>query len=269
MKNILVLGANGMLGYAISKYFIAKGFNVTPITRIEFDIAKESIDNFKLILNNIDIVINCAGIIKPMIKQTTIEDVLRVNSIFPRNLAKICSCSNILCFHITTDCVFSGRKGKYTENDLFDADDIYGMSKNAGETLECMTLRTSIVGEEKDKKKSLLEWARSNAGKEVYGFINHYWNGLTTVYLAEIIEIIINRNLYIKDIFHIHSQTTMNKYELLSLINDIYKLNLSIKPIEAPERIDRSLNTCKSLLKVITIKTLKQQIEEMRSFFRN
>jgi len=267
MKNICVIGANGMLGYAVSSYFKRKNYNVKEITRNEFDIVKDSMEKLESYLMNIEVVINCAGVIKPTISKNSIEDVLKINSIFPRNLAKLCNKIGIKCFHITTDCVYSGKKGKYTEEDYFDAEDLYGLSKNAGETNDCMVIRTSIIGEENGNSRSLLEWAKSQAGKEVNGFTNHLWNGVTTLYLAEIIEKILTNNLYQKGIFHIYSPNTVSKYELLNIFNEVYDLKLKINPVEAKESIDRSLASIYILSQKFVVKPLKQQIFEMKEYF--
>jgi len=267
MKRILVLGSTGMLGFAVSSYFKRNNYFVVDLSRSEFDIAHDSIDKLDEFLGDIDVVINCAGIIKPTLAENTTENILKINSQFPRNLALLCSRRGIKCFHITTDCVYTGKKGKYTEEDFFDADDLYGLSKNAGENKDCMTLRTSIIGEEKEHKRSLLEWAKSQAGKSVNGFTNHYWNGVTTLYLAEIIENILNKSLYEKGIFHIHSPETVDKYELLQLFNEIYELKLTINQAEASEKVDRSLDSIYPLNDAVAVKSLRGQIEEMETFF--
>lgn len=267
MKKVVVIGSTGMLGYAVSEYYSRGNYTVTKISRSEFDIVKDSIKKLEDILKGNDFVINCAGVIKPMIAKTSIEDVLQVNSIFPRNLAKISNKLGLRCYHVTTDCVYSGKSGKYTENDIFDADDVYGMSKNGGDNTECMVLRTSIIGEEKGHSRSLLEWARNNAKKDVNGYTNHRWNGVTTIYLAEIIETIETKNLYQKGIFHIYSPNTLNKFELLQQISDVYGLKLKINAVEAKDRVDRNLASIKSLSVAVSIKIIHKQLLEMREFF--
>lgn len=270
MGRILVVGSAGMLGYAVSSYFKSRDYDVVEISRNEFDIANDSMQKFEGFLNGVSVVINCAGVIKPTIAKNTIEDVLKINSMFPRNLAKVCDKNGIKCFHITTDCVYTGKKGSYTELDYFDAEDLYGLSKNAGENKDCMVLRTSIIGEEKGQSRSLLEWARSMAGKEVNGFTNHKWNGVTTFYLAEVIENILNNNLYQKGLFHIHSPNTVNKYELLQLFNNVYELNFSkINATEAKDAIDRSIATVHDMSAKVCTKTLQQQVKEMREYFQH
>lgn len=268
MVKILIVGSSGMLGYAVSSYFKTNDYDVVELSRNEFDIANDSMDKFESYLNGVGAVINCAGVIKPTIAKNSIENVLKINSLFPRNLAKVCNKRDIKCFHITTDCVYTGKKGKYSEEDYFDADDLYGLSKNAGENKDCMVLRTSIIGEENGQSRSLLEWAKSQAGKEVNGFTNHLWNGVTTLYLAEIIENILTRDLFEKGLFHVHSPNTVDKFQLLQIFNRVYNLNLKINPVEAKEAVDRSLASIYDLTKKVSIKTLEQQVIEMQEYFR-
>jgi dTDP-4-dehydrorhamnose reductase len=267
MKRLVVLGANGMLGYAVSEYFSRHQWSVVRLTRNEYDIVNESMAKLEKLCKGANVVVNCAGVIKPQIKYHSVDDVLRINGVFPRNLAKMCNRMNIKCFHITTDCVYSGKKGKYSEEDSFDAEDLYGVSKNLGENNECMTLRTSIIGEEKNQSRSLLSWAIGQKGKEVLGFTNHNWNGVTTVCLSEIMETILKKNMYDKGVFHIFSKEAVTKYELLQLINRIYGLSLSVKEHENETMCDRTLSSVFPLNNMVMLKSLETQLEEMRKFF--
>lgn len=267
MNRVVVFGSTGMLGYAVEEYFQRRDYKVTGITRIDFDIARDPIEALEGVIAGADFVINCAGVIKPRIASLSVEDVIRVNSIFPRNLAKLCKLKSIPCFHVTTDCVYSGKQGRYNENDYFDADDLYGLSKNAGESAECMVLRTSIIGEERGQSRSILEWARSQSGRKISGFTNHLWNGVTTVYLAEIIESIVMNDLYHEGIVHIHSPNTVTKYELVSIFNRVYELSMTINPGEAQHACDRSLSSIYPLSKQLVTKTIEEQVREMRQFF--
>lgn len=264
---VLVIGANGMLGYAVTEYYRRKGYQVRALSRKEYDIASDPITKFESLLDGVDLVINAAGVIKPLIAKTPIEAVLAVNAIFPRNVARLAARRSIPSIHITTDCVYSGRSGRYDETALFDADDVYGMSKNAGEVGDHMVLRTSIIGEERGQSRSLVEWAISQKGKAVNGFINHRWNGVTTLYLAEIIERILNGSLYEPGLFHVHSPDTVNKFELLTILNETYRLGLTITPTEAADAIHRDLASVRPLSKAVAKKTIRQQVEEMRAFF--
>ena len=267
MNTVAVIGSNGMLGVAVSEYFLSRGYDVRRITRKEFDIAKDPFQKLEHYILECDAVVNCAGVIKPQIAKCTIEEVLKVNAVFPRNLANFCKQMNIKCFHVTTDCVYTGAKGEYSEEDVFDADDVYGLSKNAGEPMNCMTLRTSIIGEERGQSRSLIEWARSQAGNTVNGFVNHYWNGVTTLHLAEVIEGILDNDIYTEGIFHVHSPNSVSKKELLEQLNAVYDLHLTIRPAEAPQFCDRTLSSIYSLSKHLCGKTILMQLYEMKEFF--
>lgn len=269
MKSVLVIGSNGMLGYAVSEYFKRRNCHVECITRKQFDIAGDSIEKLNPIAKTVDFAVNCAGIINKRISEFAVEDILKVNSVFPQNLAKLFDRHRKACFHITTDCVFSGNRGLYTESDYFDAEDVYGLSKCGGDMAECMVLRTSIIGEEKNNSRSLLEWTRSQSGNMVNGYINHLWNGVTTIYLAEIIDNIQELNLYESGIFHIFSDPVVSKFELLCMINEVYDLQLTINRFETSRSCDRSLTSEKDLCKKVVKKSLKIQIEEMKRFFEH
>ncbi len=154
-----------------------------------------------------------------------------------------------------------------TNLDYFDADDLYGMSKNGGDSAPAMVLRTSIIGEERASLRSLLEWARSQRGKRVSGFVNHRWNGVTTLYLAEVIHRIVERGLYRVGLFHVHSPEIVTKFELLTLIDQAYGLDLDIQAADAPTACDRSLASQFDLSKQLCTKSLREQLEEMRQFF--
>ncbi len=264
---LLVIGSKGMLGYAVFTFFSRKGYAIDALSREQFDIATQPIDIVTPFIDKHDIIINCAGVIKPQIEKSRIEHVLQVNSVFPHNLAKLCSSGGKKLFHITTDCVFSGKKGKYTERDLYDAEDVYGMSKAAGESNLAMNLRTSIIGEENGQSRSLLAWAQSQQGKTVNGFTNHLWNGVTTVYLAQIIEQIFSANLYREGTYHIHSAQPVTKAELLLSISSVYNLSLTVVPKEAPQFCDRTLASVHDLSSRLVKLPIPEQVKQMKAFF--
>lgn len=269
MQAVVVIGARGMLGYAVASYFEQMNIPVFSLSRSEFDIAREPVDKLKTLLPEGALIINCAGIIKPLVKDYSVENVLKVNGLFPRNLALFCRKFGHRCIHITTDCAYSGRQGQYTEDDYFDAEDVYGLSKITGDTVEAMCLRTSIVGEEKNNSRSLLEWAKGQVGGEVNGFTNHFWNGLTTTYLAEIIYNILDQDLYQPGIFHVHSPDSVTKFQLLNIFNEVYGLKLLVKPTEASEFVDRRLASRFGLSESLVVKDIQLQIVEMKDFFLN
>jgi dTDP-4-dehydrorhamnose reductase len=267
MKKILVLGSNGMLGYGVTAYFKKNSYNVTGLGRSEFDVTKHDISTIEKYIDGSDLVINCIGVIKPMIEKNTALDVLKVNCIFPQNLAKLCKKNNVKLIHVTTDCVFSGKTGNYNETDLYDADDLYGISKNGGDGAGCMVLRTSFVGPENGRSRSLLEWAFSQKGKSVNGFTNHRWNGVSSIYFAEIAGKILNENLYNEGIYHLYSPDTVAKFELLKIFDKVFNLGLKISPVEASVKCDRSLSSIHNLSSKIAAKTIESQITELKQFF--
>lgn len=265
---ISVIGADGMLGNTVSLYFETKGFSIQRITRNKIDLSNINYSEINSLFRNSKYIINCAGIVKQIIDKFTIEEILKVNTVFPHNLQLISKILNIRCFHITTDCVFSGKKGNYTEIDYTDAYDLYGLSKIGGEVSGIMTLRTSIIGRENKSKKSLLEWAISNAGKTVNGFTNHFWNGLTTLYLADVVYRIIEYDLYREGIFHIHSPEIISKFNLLNYINDIFDLKMKILPVENEIYCNRSLSSIYSLSKDLVKDSIYDQIISLKRFFQ-
>jgi len=269
---IAILGSTGMLGWTVGQHFIQKfgednvylsyrsKANCWGYHKFFFD-ATASINSSHKCLE-CDYVINCIGVIKPYAEKDIQETVL-VNSLFPRRLADLCSSLGKKLIHITTDCVFSGQKGSYTEDDSHDALDGYGTSKSLGEPQNCLTIRTSIIGEELHGKVSLVEWTKSQKGKKVSGYTNHYWNGVTTNTYAEICERIIQEDLYQEGVFHVFSPTVVTKYALLSMLNSRFDLNLDITPVVAGLGVDRSLSTVKDFNSKLYVPEISEQINRM------
>ena len=263
MIKIAVIGVTGLLGHMLTAYLEKCGCDIVRISRSEFDIIADDFSQIEPYLDGADYIINCAGIIKPLVQYVAVENVLLVNTVFPQNLAVYSSKTISKCIHISTDCVYSGSKGKYTENDSFDARDVYGMSKVGGESGDLMVLRTSIIGPEKYHNRSLLEWAKSRSGTKVDGYLNHYWNGLTTLYLSEVIFNIIMNGDFRIGTYHIHSPDVVSKFQLLEYFNQIFQLNLTITPVNGPEYCDRSLSSLNKLSSKYVTKTIFQQVAEL------
>jgi dTDP-4-dehydrorhamnose reductase len=245
MNNILIFGANGMLGSYLCS-FLKNYFTIIPITRKDFDLdnasSTEVYELFKINkLNKNDIIINCAGAIPQKISNK--RKFYSINSIFPIILSNVCQKNECKLIHITTDCVFSGSKGNYDEYDIHDETNDYGLSKSLGELINATIIRTSIIGHEINHKSSLLEWVISNENKKINGFKNHYWNGVTCLELSKIIYRIILANNFWKGVRHIFSPNSLSKYELLKFINEIYKLKIDIIPLETSVSINRTLST--------------------------
>lgn len=264
---IIIFGSSGMLGHYMTTYFK----NSINIDRQKFNITKQynNIESFLLSIisctdnktNNI--IINCAGTIKQR-SNSKLNDFIIVNTLFPIYLSIACHKLNIKLIHITTDCVFSGLSGNYTELDNSDVNDIYGSTKYLDENIDATIIRTSIIGEELNNKLSLIEWVKSNENKTINGFTNHLWNGVTCLELCKIIENIINNKLFWKGIKHIFSPTSISKYDLLQYINSIYKLNITITKTESVENINRTLSTIYSdFIKNFNIQNIYDQIIDL------
>jgi len=262
---IILFGSNGMLGNYIQRFF----FNlekVVPLTRNDYDLSELNIVTLEKMLINEkhlekdDILINCAGVIPQSSKERTLNTRLyfTINSLFPVILSQICDKVGAKMIHITTDCVFSGKDGNYNELSHHDEKNDYGMSKPLGELCKATIIRTSIIGEEVNNKRSLLEWVKSNRDKEIDGFVNHFWNGVTCLQLAKIIFKIIQDNLYWDGVRHIFSPKSVSKYELVSMINEQYDLNIKINEYSTV-RIDKTLNTLYETNNIFNIPDLKEQ----------
>ncbi len=268
-KRILILGATGMLGNTVFNHFKKNdAFTAIPTYRtllndpnygLYFNPLQNSVE---MIPKDFDYIINCIGIITPFIDRNPIDSI-KINSVFPLELAKYCSENNIRLIHITTDCVYSGKDGKYIETDPHDALDFYGKSKSMGEcSSNAMVLRTSIVGPEIHNFVSLLSWAKSQAGKKIEGYETHLWNGLTTDWYAKICERIIQDELYENGLYHIFAADDVSKYELLQYFNEKFSLHLKINKTY-PKKVDRTLRTTKELCSQLKIPSVQQMIQEM------
>lgn len=264
---VFIFGSNGMLGRYV-KIYLSNFFNVIEINRDSLDASNCSEKNIEdiLIHNNIqsgDVIINCVGTIKPRVDELGDLNSILVNSIFPRYLSNVTEKFNCKMIHPTTDCVFDGVIGNYNENHIHNITDVYGRSKSLGEPSNCTVIRTSIIGEEMSNGRSLIEWVKSNKDKEINGFTNHIWNGITCLEFAKVCKIIIDNNLFWSGVRHIHSNS-VDKFELLTMINEVYQLNIKINKVESNVTIDRSLSTIYQNL--FTIPNLYDQIVEMRDF---
>lgn len=208
------------------------------------------VEDFETVENLLDelkpnVVINAAGLIKQLPSSKNVVKTLTINSVFPHRLAEVVSSLDSRLLSISTDCVFDGKKGGYTEGDIPNAVDLYGKSKNLGEVVEgnCLTLRTSIIGRELETAHSLVEWFLSSEGKTVKGFKNAIFSGFPTVVLADIIGDLIVNQKNLRGLYHVSSDP-INKYELLCLIKKGFNLNIEIEP-ESEFQIDRSLDSTK------------------------
>ena len=261
--SILILGVSGMLGHTLLKTFLENPLFITYGTlRKTQPIIQTSLINRPYIYPNIDanslvnieslisslkphIVINCIGIIKQLLIVKDPIASITINSLFSYQLARLCQEHNAKLIQISTDCVFSGNKGNYTEQDNPDPIDLYGRTKLLGEVTSpnCLTIRTSIIGRELNSQNSLVEWFLSQKGKTVKGFDRAIYTGFTTQALSQIIEKIILEHPNLEGLWHISSDP-ITKYQLLNMMNQAFNLGTTIEKDES-FICDRSLNSQK------------------------
>ena len=268
---IIIFGSNGMLGNYVKSYL--NKHEIIPLTRKDYDISNLTISSLTDLLEskNVqknDIIINCAGVIPQASKQRGLNTRLyfTINSLFPVILSQICDKFRAKMIHVTTDCVFSGKDGNYDENSFHDEINDYGISKSLGELCKATIIRTSIIGEEINNKRSLLEWVKSNQNKTINGYTNHFWNGVTCLQLSKVIYKIINDNLFWNGIRHIYSPTSVSKYELVEMINEIYKFNITINKHKTESNVDKTIKTLYTENSLFDIPDLYKQINELYLF---
>jgi dTDP-4-dehydrorhamnose reductase len=194
-------------------------------------------------------IVNCAGVIKPLIDDSDpakVENAIRVNSLLPHQLVEAAAASGGSIIQIATDCVYAGTRGRYSESDVHDATDVYGKTKSLGEVTGARVhhIRASIVGPEAARSRSLLEWFLAHQpAAQVNGFVNHLWNGVTTLQFAKVVRAVI-AGAGAPGTQHLVPGDVVSKYELLRAFAEAYERNdLEIRAIGAPTVIDRTLAT--------------------------
>ena len=265
---ILVLGSTGMLGHVVSQYFFEKGCGVIKTTRknddpLYFDVEK-NINQLEKIIESTkpDVVINCIGILNQKAEDNKTLAVI-ANSLLPHYIDQLSEKYSFKFIHISTDCVFSGNTGSYTEDSFQDATSFYGRSKALGEinNNRSVTLRTSIVGPDINENGiGLFNWFMKQTG-EVQGFTNVIWTGVTTIELAKQIEFAIKNDL--KGLYNVVNGNVIDKYSLLQLFKE--KFNKEIEIIPNGEQVSK-----KTLLPSqkchFDIPSYEQMIEEMKNW---
>ena len=271
---IYIFGANGMLGTYLKRYLTFENKKCVCFTRDDLDVSTVTYDKLKNLfnryaINDNDVLINCIGIIPQSknINDTSSRNYFLINSLFPNMLSMFASMNKMKFIHITTDCVFSGSKGNYTELDCHDETNNYGVSKSLGELgYNSTVIRTSIIGEELKNKYSLLEWVKKHNNTTISGYTNHYWNGITCLQLAKIIIKMIDENIWWSGVRHIHSPTSLTKYELVQMINDTYELNNTIESMETENTVNKTLNSVYDVNSKFNVPDLNIQLYELKLF---
>lgn len=253
----LILGASGLLGKGIHDVLVKENaLEVIPLLRESWrNYNKEnfknavyfknaaSIEEVSGILDEVmpDVVINCIGIVKSLVGEISFRDTFFINSIFPHELSRITKDKNIHLVHFSTDCVYSGEKGDYLEQDPVDTKDMYGRSKYYGEvkSLNSLVLRISVIGRELNSKRGLLDWFLSQT--EVDGYTNVIFSGLPSVAIGYYLKEYLTKGNFKYGLYHL-SADPISKYDLLTLINSRAGKKIKINPVNVPV-LDRSLNS--------------------------
>lgn len=259
-QRVLVLGASGMLGNAVLRVFAqspeflafgsvrsASSMKSLPQevkANIISGVDVENIDSLAKVFASVhpEIVINCVGLVKQLAEADDALLAIPINALLPHRLARLCEVANARLVHMSTDCVFSGAKGMYTEADASDAKDLYGRSKYLGEVdyPHAITLRTSIIGHELEGARSLVGWFLAQQGR-VKGFRRAIFSGLPTVEIARLIRDHVISNPQLRGVYHV-SADPINKFDLLALVAKVYGKDIEIQPDEQLA-IDRSLDS--------------------------
>lgn len=255
---ILVFGADGMLGHQLVESLLPRHDVAGTVRKQDTVAGKDAASGVRLftdvdvrdhsrILDVVerfgpDAVVNAVGIVKQREEAKNAIESIEVNSLLPHRLAEVCMDRGMRLVHLSTDCVFTGEKGSYLDQDLPDARDMYGRSKMMGEVegTGVVTLRTSIIGLELARKRSLIEWFLSQTGT-IKGYRKAIYTGFTTVEMSRIIEKLLMAPVPAQGIYNVSSDP-IDKYSLLCLLRD--RLGKVLEIIPDDEFVcDRSLDS--------------------------
>jgi dTDP-4-dehydrorhamnose reductase len=256
---ILILGGDGMLGHQLLAHLQPRHEVKATLRRDLAAYASLGLFTRELAYDGVDVrsadrllevmadfrpeaVINCVGIVKQRKDAKESIPSLEINALLPHRLALVCRSAGARLIHLSTDCVFSGKKGNYLESDPSDAEDLYGKTKFLGEVHEAnaLTLRTSIIGRELARHTSLLDWFLAQTGS-VRGFTRAIYTGFTTLEMSRIIEKMLVEFPEACGVYQVSSEP-INKYELLLLIREKLSLNVEVLP-DSGFCCDRSLDS--------------------------
>jgi dTDP-4-dehydrorhamnose reductase len=265
---VVVLGGTGMLGAMVTDWFartaaldttatartpelLERARTALPQVRwAALDAQTAADEALAALVDGHAWVVNAIGITKPLIHDddpAEVERAVVVNSLFPHRLARATAAAGARLLQIATDCVYSGARGAYVEGDAHDALDVYGKTKSIGEVWapNAHHLRCSIIGPEPKERKFLLEWFLGQPrGAEVQGFVNHSWNGVTTLHFARLCEGIVQAAPALPHLQHVVPANAETKADLLSLFAATYERgDVCIRRGEATSHVDRTLAT--------------------------
>jgi dTDP-4-dehydrorhamnose reductase len=259
--NIAILGSTGMIGSATTLFLSEikcsvievnrQGISITGDNQVRrFDVMRDSVKTLLESFPAETVIVNLIGMIRHKIaenSETSLAEAKRVNTDFPKELVSHAQDLGIRVIQIATDCVYSGKEGFYSEDSKMDPIDTYGESKAKGEILSenLLTLRVSIVGREEKNHLELMDWIDAHPrNSQVSGYTNHYWNGISSLHFAKILDGILSNNTILNGTFHIVPSDSVSKFELIKMIADFSgRKDLKIIQTAAEKRIDRRLSS--------------------------
>jgi dTDP-4-dehydrorhamnose reductase len=258
---VFLLGHRGMLGHVVARFLEQQGCEVATSSLRYEGAARDPL--VEMVRNSgCEWVVNALGRIKQ--KSEDASELYTANSLFPLHLSTRMRPEQRL-IHASSDCVFSGRRGRYAIGDERDAEDVYGLSKALGEAVaqpgRCWVIRTSIIGPELGKGLGLMGWFLRQSG-EVKGYTNHLWNGITTLEWAEIAWELMNGQLSAEGpLIQAGTWPALSKCEVLRLIGTAWDSSVQVRPTEAGEAVDRTL------VPILKRPGLERQLCKLRAWY--
>ena len=260
MSKILVMGSTGMLGSSIKSELLTRGSEIFWTKRSQssqmdsheyfLDIKNDDLKTWFRDKPKFDYVINCIGAIPQKYAQGSeaqIKEMIELNTLLPKILNELSDIYGFRTIQIATDCVFEGTSGKYSEDSLHDAMDLYGVTKSLGEkySSNAMLIRCSIIGKNDAANSSLHNWLLAqDRDSTVNGYKNHHWSGITTLAFARIVSGVIKDTLFKPGVQHILPSDEVTKYQLLEIIAEANgRHDLHIMPVDHEMTIDRTLTS--------------------------
>lgn len=287
MQSVLVIGSRGMVGHMLCKVLARHGFQIVSTSRdgndatFPLNIAdpRKGFEQIAKEASAFQFIVNAAAVLAQDIKTQSSESVsqaIEVNSLFPWQLAEFASGLKSRLIHISTDGVFPPSAGECDENSKTGANDLYGCSKLLGEPRadHVLNLRCSIIGPSPFRGAGLMEWLlKQEANAQIQGFGNHYWNGVSSLQLANLCAALMSANNFEQareegGVHHFCPNQDTTKFELLSLLSDNFRPDVKVTNTEAAVPCHRVLRTCFKTLPALAgiDRPMTDLIQELRRF---
>ena len=246
---IIILGASGLIGHKLLQklsndfdvyatlHRSKESYGLMPLfsgQNIIDEVDVSDFENVSAILHSVNpnVILNCIGITPRKDEINNLYKVIKINSLFPHQLANWAKVNNKRVIHFSTDCVFNGSTGNYTENSLTTAEDVYGRTKALGEInySHTLTIRSSFIGQELFGKTELLDWFLNQEGKRINGFTNTLYSGVSTNFMTYVVKTIILNAPELSGLYQLAPDKPISKYELLCIAKRAFDVNIEIIP---------------------------------------